>query len=938
MCAESDLQPFLAETVSDELFAASLPDELAARVVECLKQLADKHWHIDPRRSVEFARRIYRIGERRNDRWQMALGRMAHGDAIKFLGQSGEAWEALYQAGEMFAAAGDEVGWARTRIGRLYLSTMLDRVPQALAEAERARAILERHGEREKLLRLQFQLSAVLVYVGHVPQALEQLQSALTIAESLGPVGENYYYLLYNGIGVAYETLGDLPVALRYFDRAREVGLAQDEPINIAAAEAHVAHVLQQQGHCRRALQLCHQALSRVRDLDPVEATHIQWHMLECYLYLNRYAEARDLAEAVARDYRQRSDQMWLARTLVHLATAEAELNRYERANSVLAEAETIFRSLNSETWVAMVDLRRGRLALTMNDAATAHAESQQAAGTFQASGQQVNAMTATLLSGQAALAAQQFAEANHAGQQVLRLAQRNHIPSLRYTAHLMLGQVAEATGDTLHAVRHYRAAAATTERVQRGLTITLRPGFLEDKEEASRRLIDLYLRNGQAAHAFETLELSKSQVLLGYLANRESLRWSHDDPLSRELLTQLTQLRAAQHQHYQRTQLAGPEVGTVAPEVNVEAARRERQIRAITEQLYYHNGRRKIDSAPVVSLGQIQRALDPQTRLIEFYNDGRTLWAFSVDQRTVTAHPLPAAPAQVLEWIQQLRGNLVAALRAGPHSLSARMLAGSARRLLQHIHTGVLGPLALEGAQRLVMVPYGVLHYLPLSLLFDGQRYVVECHEVAVLPAASLLTQTGPTRQPGARVLAHSLSGRLPHTLAEARTIQHLLGGSVYVEAEATREKLRATPTQVLHIAAHGEYRLDNPDRSCVYLADGQIYADDLFQYDLSYELVTMSACETGRANVAGGDELIGLGRGFLYAGAGALVLSLWPVADEITLGLMERFYRALKGGASKSAALREAQCAELSAAPDLHPAFWGAFQLIGDQRPLTH
>ena len=74
--------------------------------------------------------------------------------------------------------------------------------------------------------------------------------------------------------------------------------------------------------------------------------------------------------------------------------------------------------------------------------------------------------------------------------------------------------------------MRHYQAAAATIERVQRGLSITLRPGFLEDKGEALRSLIMLQLQAGRPADAFQALERAKSQVLLGYLALTVLLTW----------------------------------------------------------------------------------------------------------------------------------------------------------------------------------------------------------------------------------------------------------------------------------------------------------------------------------------------------------------------------------------------------------------------------
>jgi CHAT domain-containing protein len=232
--------------------------------------------------------------------------------------------------------------------------------------------------------------------------------------------------------------------------------------------------------------------------------------------------------------------------------------------------------------------------------------------------------------------------------------------------------------------------------------------------------------------------------------------------------------------------------------------------------------------------------------------------------------------------------------------------------------------------------VPYGALHYLPFHLLHDGERYLIEQHEVVILPAASMLAQRSPKCKAGALVLAHSGNGRLPQTLVEAEVVQHALGGHVLREHDARRTALDAPPCQVLHLAAHGEQRLDQPDLSYLALADGQLYADDLWQHDLSYELVTLSACETGRARVAPGDELIGLGQGLLYAGAGAVISSLWRVRDDAVVDVMDHLYRALREGVSKAAALQAAQRTVLARNPDLHPAFWGAWQLVGDAAPL--
>jgi len=432
--------------------------------------------------------------------------------------------------------------------------------------------------------------------------------------------------------------------------------------------------------------------------------------------------------------------------------------------------------------------------------------------------------------------------------------------------------------------------------------------------------------------------------VWLGYLANREDLRWVQDDDPSRALIEELNRLRAEHHWFYRQVhdspRSADHPSVLSAEQALAEVAVRERRMRAITEQLYLRSGGGQwANHAPATSVKEVQQTLDDETLLIEYYNDGEHLWAFILNRLTVEAHRLPLTTEALNQLIRQLQANLTAALKVDPQTLAARNLTHLARRILQRLHALLLEPLALRqrDRRRLVIVPYGALHFLPFHLLYDGSAHLIEHFEVVILPAAGLAARPGPKRAPGALILAHSWDGRLPHTQTEAQIVQRLFGGTLCADEIASRSALQAPPTQILHIAAHGQHRLDQPDLSYLQLADGHLYADDLLQQDLSYELVTLSACETGRANVAADEELIGIGRGFLYAGAGALILSLWGVADAVTVDLMERMYSALGAGASKAAALREAQRAMLAADRELHPAFWGAFQLIGDARPLS-
>jgi len=136
-----------------------------------------------------------------------------------------------------------------------------------------------------------------------------------------------------------------------------------------------------------------------------------------------------------------------------------------------------------------------------------------------------------------------------------------------------------------------------------------------------------------------------------------------------------------------------------------------------------------------------------------------------------------------------------------------------------------------------------------------------------------------------------------------------------------------------VLHLATHGLFRPDNPFFSVLKLADGWVDVRTLYQLRLAARLVVLSACESGAGQVRGGDEVIGLARGFLAAGAQTLLVSLWNVHDATSAWLMDHFYRALvtpsARGESAADALRAAQCAAIRTGQ--HPYFWASFLVIG-------
>jgi CHAT domain-containing protein len=947
-----DVQQFVQRLMSeetseryiDQLHACS-ETELDA-VVDALKTEADSHWNTDPQVSLARADQIVRIGQAVHNARHVALGTMARGDALKFLGRYQEAWDALDEAAALYRSVSDEIGWARTRIGRLFIGANLNRLDEVILGGQEARLIFERYGERERLLRLDLNTGYLYLHLGDNHLALEHFHAALATATQLGESGEQHTGLLLLNIGCVYDNLGNLHEALPYYERALAAFVAKDESKLAIAANANIANVALTQGRYRHALSLLHGVEWTHGEQFPLEHAGVRRMMVECYLFLNRFQEARELARDVIAECRAHDIRHELGYTLPDLAIAEAELGNFAAARAALDEAEKLFETIGAAAWVAYIRLHRGRVALRQGDLDTAMDSARSAADCFQQNAQQVSYAAAVLLEGEILCSRGDSEGAVAAARRALGIARRYDVLQTRYAAYTLLGRVSSEQRQAAKAARYYSAAMSVVERAQRDLTITLHAGFLENRQGAFQGLLQAYLRAGDFKCALKTLERAKSQALLNFLVNREHLRWLKHDQQSSALIETLERLRLDHHHLFQLAHSdAIPGKERVDREQQAQAQAQlalcERQMRDLVEQLYLYTGEQETTALRPPDLEALQAALDDDTLLIEFYNDGRCMWVFLIDRRTLQAVALRESAPQVERALNQLEFDVACALKAGADSSASRQLTAMTERRLQSLYRSLFEPFSeiLKRYHRLTIVPFGALHFLPFHLLHDGTSYLLENHEVVVLPSAALLTAKAPPPRSGARVVTYDWEGRLPHAATEADMVLNLFGGNgdLYCGSGATRSFLTAAPAQVLHIAAHGQYRIDQPDLSYVELADGQLYTDDILQHDLSYELVTLSACETGRAKNAPGDELIGLGRGFLYAGAGALIVSLWRVDDALAVDIMEHFYRALRGGASKAAALRAAQQQMHDNDKRLHPAFWGAFQLVGNPTSLS-
>jgi CHAT domain-containing protein len=421
--------------------------------------------------------------------------------------------------------------------------------------------------------------------------------------------------------------------------------------------------------------------------------------------------------------------------------------------------------------------------------------------------------------------------------------------------------------------------------------------------------------------------------------------RTDADRPLVEELL----HLRAERNRLYRRWE-TGEQTGqrgktgvpiTGRSQVELEVLALEEKITGLWHKLLIRNADYARDAALwSIRTEPVQPYLDDQTVLLEYFIAHGRIIAFLVTSSGVKAKRMDASESQIQRFMQLLWLNLKAVPRSNQDRLTS--LTANARGILKQLHTLLLEPLleTLDLYHEIVIVPHGLLHYLPFHALFDGDAYVLETHEISYLPGSSLLRFCREARPAGNGLLSvgHTCDNRLPNAVTEATNIASLMNGRPLLESEATLAAVHKAVLnkRVVHLATHGDFRPDNPLFSGLSLEDGWLTTLDIFNLPLKASLITLSACQTGRSVVGGGDELLGLTRAILGAGAASLVASLWAVEDISTAQLMNTFYTSLSQGINKGQALRDAQLLliqdEQYSQHYGHPYFWAPFILVGD------
>lgn len=866
-----------------------------------------------------------------DERWA-ALTQMMLG-AVYFEGDSERGLEDCLEAADYAERSGDPTAeWAFTCTAT-HLSALghLDEAIQVEAELfERTKEAGDRAGARYAALNLGLRL----LIAGRMSEAAVHLAEAVQDAEAVGDLTVQAYGRAH--LGRLHHDRGEYQQALDQYTRS--LAIAHPHPSSRPGHRAALASVQLAVGDLDAALTTAQLAVTEARQVsnDRFESLGV--------LTLGRVrVERGEIDEAIA------------------LLTYNVALCR--RKNMVLSEVE------------GLVELGRAEAAAGRRSVARRHQG--EALATSRAHGYLVGEALA-----QAALCALDDAEgfSGEACAASLATAQRIGYGPVALLSRYYLARAARRDGEFEVARTLLEEALKVVDAQRLELRRSdLRQAFSATVDDIEDEYIDLLVdlasaepAGGWDVRAFEASERSRGRSLRDELAeSRLGIRQGADAALLQEEDALRDRLRAALAR-----QLRGEGSAAAARDLELAIAALQDSLADVAARIRRASPRYASLSQPEPpSLEAIRAALLADDTVLLYFKLGeRRSFLWVVTRTTLERHLLPSRRA-----IERAARPVVAALSSQSAPTS---------RGLEALGRMLIGPAAARlDAARVAVVADGVLHYVPFAALAGplAREPLLKRSQVVHLPsaAAGVLLAAVPERaesaavavfadpvfraddervrsgpppaRPRARMaslpreLTRGRAGleRLPFTRREARAIEALAGssGRLALDFEASRAAAlheRMSSYRIVHFATHGLLNAARPELSGIVLSmvdrdgspqNGFLTSLDTFNLRLDADLVVLSGCRTALGKDVRSEGLVGLTRGFMYAGARGVLASLWSVDDAATAELMRVFYAGLLGSRrlAPAAALREAQLHVRSDRRWRAPYYWAAFQLQG-------
>lgn len=359
-------------------------------------------------------------------------------------------------------------------------------------------------------------------------------------------------------------------------------------------------------------------------------------------------------------------------------------------------------------------------------------------------------------------------------------------------------------------------------------------------------------------------------------------------------------------------------------------------------------------------SIADYQQELLLDQSLLEYFVGQQSIYVFIFSKGHKTCIQLPK-DFPLEKWVTAFRQSIEDFQMPNQ---SLQDLCHTYSTLGFQLYTKLIAPVTshLKKGQQLLIIPNGILNYLPFEALlllpenscqFKNYSYLLKEYEIAYAFSGELYLELLGRKQQKGGFLGFAPTfdgqngfGKLFRNAESIQTAQKYFDGKIFLRDQATIEQFiaLAPKNQMIHLATHAKANTTAGDFSFIVFADGNGGYDSLFTRDvyllaLDAELVLLSACETAVGQLHQGEGIISLARGFLYAGAKSLVTTLWQINDEANFKLTELLYQQLRKGNRKSTALRQAKLQHIEQSDNInaHPVYWAAYASIGNQRPIS-
>ena len=903
---------------------------------------AEKLLFADLTRGLEAADALVRVADLADLPVPRARARRARAQGLAYSNRFDEALTLLNQAITLAETAGDGPEAARSRMTSLHALARLGRYAEAIESGESARRAFIAAGETVLAARADANLGVVRRMSDDPGRALEHFDRARTVMldqpVALAQLDSNRAEALLD-LNRFEDAEAAFTSALGAF-RTAGAGRAA------AIVEGNLADLTSRQGRLDAALEHFERARRALGQTEaPGDVARLQAEQAEALASLGLFSEAAEQFRAAVPVLTAHKLAWESARARAGLGACLARLSLTTEAAAELAESAAAFDALGHATGAARVRIFQAELARRDGDNPRAEALLAQSLPALH-DRPGLGAM-ARLQLASTRLSSGRRDEALAEIDAGLDEARRLGLAPLVADFLQLRAQARRDARDLPGAIADLREAIEQIDRVRGTLRAErFRAAFLGGHASLFEQCVTATLDqdgDGAADQAFEIAERARSRSLLDVLQAGSLGTSSAPDDAEHALLAGMARLRAEMNALYASLDdgLSRPRSATDLTRWGHEVARRERDMTELERRLAATARYAPVFSRPRSAL-DTRAALAPHEVMVCYFAEEGDLSALVLRPDGAQVHRRFAGFGDVVEHVRALEFQISRAIaRSLPVGPAGDRLRADADRELAGLYRLLIRPLEpdLAGAGRVIIVPHAVLHAVPFPALRDDSGPLLSRFEVVLAPSASVwchLAARAPATENRAAVIVGVSDDLAPEAENEARALAARPGTFGLIGAQATITAFqRAVPDAgVIHVAAHARFSPGDPLNSGLKLADGWLTAREISGLRLAGPTVILSGCDTGRSEVGSADEIWGLVRAFLVAGASTLIISLWPANDLITAETMASFhadwYAGLGGGHSGPvASLRRAQAALVQRG--LHPAAWANLVVIG-------